>query len=542
MSRRSVYKLSVLSSVAAIIVIGLFVKCRSVEEKGLIEMEGGVLATVNGERITRDEFEKEFSSLTEDKKQEFENDREGLLEAMIKQKVLLQEALKRGIDKRQEVAEAIGLNPSQKSTLLIEALKTEVTKDVTVKEEDIKKFYEENRAQYEGQEGGSYEEMHDAIADYLKANLVFERFEKFTDELLVKAVVQKNKKWVLEERSRKPDPIEEAKKKRLPIIADFGAGKCIPCIKMMPILEELKKELARRAVVLLIDVNEESACARRQKISSIPTQIFFDAKGNEVFRHIGFFPKEEILKKLEEIESGRLVPNSEKGSEGGLLQKAENMLKEGSWLAVLLVFFLGILTASNPCVLATIPLVIGYIGGFKEASGFRKSFLFSLFFVLGLAVMFTTLGVIAAFTGSMVGDVGSFWAYLVAGVCIIMGLHLLNVLEFNIPVMQGLKPKSRGVLGSFLFGLLFGIISTPCAIPIVAVLMVLIAAKGSVVYGAVMLLVYSLGHSVLILVAGTSIGAAKGLIESKGLTRVTNSLRRVAAALIIGVGFWFLFR
>ncbi|MCX7703049.1 MAG: sulfite exporter TauE/SafE family protein, partial [Planctomycetota bacterium] len=400
------------------------------------------------------------------------------------------------------------------------------------------------RQEYEGKEGGAYEEMRDSIGEYLRAQKASDKFEEFAKGLMERAKVVKNKRWVLAERRKEIDLIEEAKKKRLPIIADFGRGVCIPCKKMMPILEELKRELKGRADVLVIDTAEHPTLVRKYNIVSIPTQIFFDGSGKEVFRHIGFFSKEEILRTLEEVESGRLSPmNGGSGSyRSGLFVKAENMLKEGSWLAVILVFFLGLLTASNPCVIAAIPLVIGYIGGYKEASGLKRSFLFSLFFILGLAVMFMALGIIAAFTGSMVGDVGSFWAYVVAGVCILVGLHLLNVLEFNIPVPRGLTLKYRGILGSFLFGLLFGIISTPCSIPIVAVLMVLIAAKGSVIYGAVMLLVYSLGHSVLILVAGTSIGAAKGIIESKGLTKVTNALRKVAAVLIICVGFWFLFR
>ena len=332
------------------------------------------------------------------------------------------------------------------------------------------------------------------------------------------------------------DPVEMAMKTGLPVIADFGAAQCVPCKMMMPILEELKRELEGRAEVVVVDVYEHNACAKKYGIASIPTQIFFDSSGSEVYRHIGFMPKEEILAKLREIEDGKL------SVEKGFLGKVEAALREGSWLASILVFFLGLLTALNPCVLATIPLLIGFVGGYKEASGLKKSFFFSLFFVLGLAITFMMLGVIAALTGRVIGAVGSFWTYLVAGVCIVMGLHLLSVFEFNIPVPQNIRPKHGGIIGSFLFGLLFGIISTPCAVPIVAVLMVIIAAKGSILYGALMLLAYSLGHSVLILVAGTSMGAAKGIIESKGLTRATNLLRKAAALLIIAVGFWFLFR
>jgi len=97
-----------------------------------------------------------------------------------------------------------------------------------------------------------------------------------------------------------------------------------------------------------------------------------------------------------------------------------------------------------------------------------------------------------------------------------------------------------GAIGAFLLGLLFGVVSTPCAVPILAVLLTLVASQGNIVYGGLLLLVYSLGHSALILIAGTSMGAAKRLIESRGLRRANLILQRVAGVIIILVGIYFL--
>jgi len=307
---------------------------------------------------------------------------------------------------------------------------------------------------------------------------------------------------------------------------------------MEAVLEELQNEIGERYLIVLVNIDKFPAAGREYDISSIPQQIYFNAEGEEVYRpDPGFYPKERVLEILTAVE--------EKGKyegEATFTFKVKRMVASGSWFAALLVFCMGLLTASNPCVLATIPLLVGFIGGYKEASGIGRSFIFSLFFVLGLSAMFMALGIIAGLTGTLLGQVGDFWTYLVTGVCVVMGLHLLGVLEFTIPAPQGIKPGQRGIISSFSFGLLFGIISTPCAVPIVAVLMVLIASKGSILYAAVMLLVYSLGHSTLLLVAGTSMGAAKKIVESKGLTKATNLLRGVAAVLIIAVGLYFLFR
>ncbi len=87
----------------------------------------------------------------------------------------------------------------------------------------------------------------------------------------------------------------------LPRLVDLGAGKCIPCKMMAPILADLKKTYAGRLQVDLVDTNEDPATAAKLKVTIIPTQIFYDAAGKELFRHEGFFSKEDILGKWKEF-------------------------------------------------------------------------------------------------------------------------------------------------------------------------------------------------------------------------------------------------
>jgi thioredoxin 1 len=89
--------------------------------------------------------------------------------------------------------------------------------------------------------------------------------------------------------------------KKLPRLVDLGADKCIPCKMMAPILEELKKDYAGTLSVEFIDVWKNPDKAKEYGISIIPTQIFFDASGKELFRHEGFFSKEDILSKWKEF-------------------------------------------------------------------------------------------------------------------------------------------------------------------------------------------------------------------------------------------------
>lgn len=224
----------------------------------------------------------------------------------------------------------------------------------------------------------------------------------------------------------------------------------------------------------------------------------------------------------------------------GLFGDVAALIQHNPWLAVLAVFIGGATTASNPCVLAMIPLLMSVVAG-TDTLSIRKSLGFSGLFVLGLAITFSALGLISALMGRMLGDVGAFWKYLVAGVCLIMGLHLLGLLKFNFNLPQPLSVKKGGPLAAFLLGLLFGVVSTPCAVPILAVLLAYVGSRGNIAYGGFLLFIYALGHSALILIAGVSMGAAKKLIESKSLRKTNLVLQRIAGVIIILVGAYFLF-
>lgn len=228
-----------------------------------------------------------------------------------------------------------------------------------------------------------------------------------------------------------------------------------------------------------------------------------------------------------------------------LIANAGNYIHTSPWLALAAVFVGGILTASNPCVLAMIPLMISFIAGRREnVIGIRRAFFFSLIFVLGLSLTFTVLGLIAALAGQIYGDVSGAWNWAVALVCVVMGLHMVGVLTIPIPSLGSkLQPKSGGFFAAFLLGLLFGVVSAPCAAPILVILLTYLAGTGaSLSWGATLLLVYALGHSVLIMLAGTSMGAARQLIENKKATRVLEVLRRCAGIVIVLIGGYFAYR
>lgn len=219
---------------------------------------------------------------------------------------------------------------------------------------------------------------------------------------------------------------------------------------------------------------------------------------------------------------------------------AENLaviVKTNMWLAPAAAFVGGMLTAANPCVLAMVPLMVGYVAG-QESRGVVRSFLLSLTFSVGLTIMFAIL-FLATWAASSVLK-ASWWTYVAAGVCLLMGLHLIGLLHFRIPAPAGVQPKQRGFVGALLLGLLFGLVSLPCAGPVLLALLAVVPLSGAA-FGALLLVAYSLGHCGLVLVGGTSMGLVQRLSDSRGWNRGADVLRRVAGVLIVLVGAFLLF-
>jgi thioredoxin 1 len=98
-----------------------------------------------------------------------------------------------------------------------------------------------------------------------------------------------------------PVAAETPVQKSLPRLLDLGSGKCVPCKMMKPVLDELAAGYADRFETVFIDVWENQQAGEQYGIRMIPTQIFFDAEGKELFRHEGFFSKEDILAKWQEF-------------------------------------------------------------------------------------------------------------------------------------------------------------------------------------------------------------------------------------------------
>ena len=215
------------------------------------------------------------------------------------------------------------------------------------------------------------------------------------------------------------------------------------------------------------------------------------------------------------------------------------ILQEVSLTAVLLTFLGGIVTSIGPCNVATIPLIMGFVGGSAARTRWR-SFNLSMAFALGLALTFMLLGIAASLVGGMLGGSTRLWYYLVAAICFLIGLQMLGVISIPVPLwLGGLREKVglRGIPGALALGLVSGLVASQCATPVMAAILTYVMAKGALVYGAVLLFVYALGRGVPVVLAGTFTGLLK---QMQALGRWSHTLELASGVIVMAVGFYFL--
>jgi cytochrome c-type biogenesis protein len=196
-------------------------------------------------------------------------------------------------------------------------------------------------------------------------------------------------------------------------------------------------------------------------------------------------------------------------------QQVSTALMSLSPLTLGVVAIAGLLTSLTPCMLSMLPITLAYIGGY-EADSRRSAALQSIWFALGLACTLTLLGLTAALLGGIYGQVGRGLPLVVAAIAILMGLNLLELLPLRLPNLDAAAlipvhwPRS---LRSFLLGLSFGLVASPCSTPVLATLLAWVSQGGHAAGGALVLLTYALGYCSPLVLAGCFVGQVKQLLE-----------------------------
>lgn len=196
----------------------------------------------------------------------------------------------------------------------------------------------------------------------------------------------------------------------------------------------------------------------------------------------------------------------------------------------------------SPCHLASIPLIVAFIGQQGRISTWR-AFITALLFSTGILLTIAVIGVITALAGRMLGDIGSWGNYLVAGIFLLVGLYLWDVLPspWSAP-SQAQNGQRKGYLAAFILGLVFGIALGPCTFafmaPVLAVTFKLSASE--MWYGILLLLMYGLGHCGVIVLAGTTTEWVQRYLNWTEQSKTATWIKRICGVLVMIAGLYLI--
>ena len=196
----------------------------------------------------------------------------------------------------------------------------------------------------------------------------------------------------------------------------------------------------------------------------------------------------------------------------------------------------------SPCHLASIPLIVGFIGQQGRMST-RRAFIISTFFAVGILITIGAIGAVTATAGRMAGDIGRYGNYFVALIFFIVGLHLLDVIPMPWNGPGNIGTKRKGMLSALILGLVFGIALGPCTFAYMAPMLAVTfkTATTNLFYGILLLLAYGIGHCSVIIFAGTCTEIVQRYMDWNEKSKGSLILRKICGVFILISGLYLIY-
>ena len=216
-------------------------------------------------------------------------------------------------------------------------------------------------------------------------------------------------------------------------------------------------------------------------------------------------------------------------------------LAGGTMIAALGAFFWGMISVVfSPCHLASIPLIVAYVGGQEKMLQARQAGFYSIAFTSGLFITIALIGIICSLLGRMLGDVGNYWQILIGLILVWVALGMLGVEKCSMSGNLLYRLNLKGIFGAFALGLAYGVLSGSCTFGFIAPILAIITVQGNLTSGILLILLFAVGHCLPIVIAGSSTAAVRRIIENQSWQTGGQWFRRGAGILIGILGLYFI--
>ncbi|XVK07198.1 cytochrome C biosynthesis protein [Maridesulfovibrio sp. FT414] len=194
----------------------------------------------------------------------------------------------------------------------------------------------------------------------------------------------------------------------------------------------------------------------------------------------------------------------------------------------------------SPCHLASIPLIVGYVAGQDKIIEGRQASLYAILFTSGLFITIAFIGIVCSFLGRMLGDIGSYWTIVVGMILLWVALDMLGVSNCSISGGLMAKLKVKGMLGAFIIGLAYGVLSGSCTFGFIAPVLAIITVQKKIIIGVIFIILFGMGHCLPIAVAGSSAATVRKIITNSTWQRGGILFRRLAGGMIGLLAIYFI--
>ncbi len=218
-----------------------------------------------------------------------------------------------------------------------------------------------------------------------------------------------------------------------------------------------------------------------------------------------------------------------------------NMINDNYIVSCIIAFIGGILSSFSPCMISTLPLIIAYITiDNKDKKDRFNNVIISMYFSLGIIITFILIGVISVILGNKLKLFGNWYYLFLAIILLISALNLFGIFAGKNDVCKRPKLK-KNILGAFLLGIIGGIFDSPCSTPILISILAIVATKSSLLYGVMLMIIYSIGHCIIVIIAGISADFIQKIANNQKYIKFSNVIKIIIGIILLVISLYLFY-